>query len=89
MKYDIVEGLSKEEILNLYDNVIETPQLITNRQIYATRVDCDNGLVLQNVSFCTPNAGTDNEYGYQRSGSYVVDLSRSAGGKISVYSSYW
>ena len=82
MEYDIIEGLSYDEVLSMYDNLIEDSVLITDRLIYATRVDCDNGIILNNVSFCTFALGYDNATGYTRNSNVILDWSKSVGGQV-------
>ena len=89
MNFDTIEGLSYEELLKEYDNVIEDGELITFRSIYAT-VTCDNGRVFTNKTFCTGSTGYDDNYAYVRyPNGDINDLSKSTGGQISHYGTYW
>ncbi len=52
MNYDLIEGLSEEELINLYDEILETP-LIGRYGFYFSEVVCDTGRVLRDVYVCT------------------------------------
>ena len=89
MNYETLEGLSLEELVNLYDNVIEDGTHMSDRQVYA-RVTCDNGKVFSNKTFCTSASGFDNDTSYTRyEYGGIRDKSRSVGGVINQYSHYW
>ncbi len=53
MNFDNIDNLSKEDILKLYDDIIESNSFLSAYYVYMNEVECSDGTVINDVSVCT------------------------------------
>ena len=66
MDYKILESLNSNDLVNLYNEILEEPVQFSNYKFYIYRVECLTGVTLSGKSICTATmdhmAGQNNFY---------------------------